>query len=183
MKMRKSRCVYILLAAVGLLSRISFADLGLAQIASEQGAQAVGQAVLAAAQAVYAENTDPDVIRAKLIEILDEAAATGNEQSVRYAVVAVMMAGGTENVGISVAAINASRARNDFPDMVAATVAEARALLTAGGGDAGGDAGGWEGGGGPAEIPLIIRHLYNQENLFGPGSPGDKPKDFPATPI
>jgi len=168
MKMNKGRCVFILLATAVLLSRVAVADLGLAQIASEQGAQAVGEAVLAAAQAVYAENTDPAVIQAKLIEILDEAAATGNEEAARYAIVAVMMAGGDANIGISSGAINASSAGSLFPAMVAATIAEVRALLTA--------AGVVPGGGDSGTTPP-------PGNPFGPGSPGDTPQDFPATPV
>lgn len=129
---------FILIAVSGLLLSPVFADPTLAQLAAgPQGAQAVGQAVLAAAKAVYANNTDAAVIQQQLIVILNEAAATENEAAIRYAIVAVMMAGGVEKLSLSKTAINNSNIFGNYPDLTASTVEAVEALLKAAGGSAG----------------------------------------------
>lgn len=165
---------YALIAAAMLLSSAVFAqEPGPGEGTAEQGqdaAVAVGQAVLAAAQAVYSENTDPEVIKAKLIEILNEVVATGNEQSVRYAIVAIMMAGGGDNMDLAISAVNSSSAFAAFGSVVSDTVSQTVTLLVAQGAPGGGT-----GGAGSPTQPA--------SDLFGPGSAGERPGDFPATPI
>ena len=154
MKIVKFRLLAVLIAITGLMTSPVFADLGLQQIAATQGAPAVGQAVLAAARAVYANNADPVAVQNQLIAILNEAAATGNEQAVRYAIVAVMLAGGVEHIELSKTAINNSAVFLNYESLTAVTVAAAQALMTATGGangTSGGDdmgGGGEKGGGG-----------------------------------
>ncbi|MFA7256407.1 MAG: hypothetical protein WC047_02390 [Kiritimatiellales bacterium] len=149
--MRKNalRFRIVLIAVAGLLSVPVFADLGLSQLAATQGASAVGQAVLTAAKAVYADNADPVVIQQQLIAILNEAAATGNEQAIRYAIVAVMLAGGADNLAQSMTAINNSNVFSQYPELTAVTVAAAQALISGG---AGGTTGGGELGGGGQQL-------------------------------
>jgi hypothetical protein len=124
------RLFFALITVTGLLTSPALADLGLKQIAAEQGAPAVGQAVLAAVQAVYANNTDPAIIQSQLVAILNEVAATANENAVRYAIVAVMMGGGVENRELSKSAINASDVSSNYEAMTVATVTETETLLT-----------------------------------------------------
>jgi len=138
MRKNASRLFFILIAVAGLLTSSVFADLGLARLAAQpQGASAVGQAVLAAAKTVYADNTDPAVIQPQLIAILNEAAATGNQTAIRYAIVAVLMAGGAENLTLGKAAINDSNVFANYPALTAVTVAAAETLLKASGGAGG----------------------------------------------
>lgn len=161
MKKNASRFLTVLIAVYGLLAAPVFADLGLSQIVEKQGAPAVGQAVLTAAKAVYADNTDPAVIQQQLTALLNEAVATGNEAAIRYAIVAVMMAGGADNLAQSTAAINDSNAFNQYKNLTADTVAATGSLMVGGGkttgggnqtlgggGTTGGTTGGGETGGG-----------------------------------
>jgi hypothetical protein len=203
--MRKTGCrlFFVLVAVTGLFLSPVFADLGLARLAAgPQGAQAVGQAVLTAAKAVYANNTDPAVIQQQLTDILNEAAATGNEPAVRYAIVAVMMAGGAENLALSKAAIDGSNVFANYPSLTAVTVTAVEALLKAGGG-AGGTAGGGDQlgggddkekgggdqfgggdekrGGGNAD-PFLLELGVDPDNPFTWGSlTGGGDNDLPAT--
>lgn len=144
--MRKNayRLFFVLIAGAVLLTSSVFADLGLAQLAAQPqgGARAVGQAVLTAAKAVYANSTDPAVIQPQLIAILNEAAATGDESAIRYAIVAVILAGGADNLPLSKAAVNDSNVFVNYPKLTAVTVSAAEALLKASGGAGGEKSGG-----------------------------------------
>lgn len=138
MKKTASCLLYVLVAASVFPSAPAFADLGLKQMVAGQGASAVGPAILAAAKTVYANHTDSAVIKLQLIDILNEAAATGDEQAARYAIVAVMMAGGVEHLALSRDAINNSDIFKNYPELTAATVEATEALMkgkTAGGGE------------------------------------------------
>lgn len=142
------------LFVVGILIAPVYADLGLAQILSDQGVQAVGSAVKEATEAVYAGTDDAEQIKIQLVAILNEAVATGNEGVMRYAIVAVMMVGGAENVDLSKDAINNSELFVDHPKLAAETIVKAEKLIRSGGGtgDLGGEKlGGGEGGGGENE--------------------------------
>ncbi|MEI7851133.1 MAG: hypothetical protein WCH86_04810 [Kiritimatiellales bacterium] len=144
--MRKNayRLFFVLIAGAVLLTSPVFADLGLAQLAAQPqgGARAVGQAVLTAAKAVYANSTDPAVIQPQLIAILNEAAATGDESAIRYAIVAVILAGGVDNLPLSKTAINDSNVFVNYPKLTAVTVSASEALLKASGGAGGEKSGG-----------------------------------------
>jgi hypothetical protein len=166
-----------LFLAVGLLASPALADLGLAQIMTDQGAPAVGQTVLVAAQTAYAGNTDPAVIQNQLIAMLNEAGATANEQAVRYTIVAVMVGGGVSNLDLSEAAINSSELPNKFSALTASTVAQTKLLIQASGGA--GTGGGQDSGGGSA--PRFVKEFDTQNPFAGSGAGGDK--DLPATPI
>ncbi|NOU36883.1 MAG: hypothetical protein HOO88_08960 [Kiritimatiellaceae bacterium] len=199
MKRNATSLFFALIAVIGLLTSSAFADLGLQALAAgSQGAPAVGQAVLTAARAVYANNTDPAVIQQQLIAILNEAAATGNESAIRYAIVAVMMAGGTENLAASKAAINNSNAFASYESLTAVTVAAVEMLMTGGGdgaasggadmGGSGGDSlggGNKELGGGsyPIDTPTT-QIVIDPDNPFTWGSlTGGEVISSPATPI
>lgn len=187
---------------VGLLASSARADLGLKQIMAGQGASAVGQTVLAAAKAAYAGGPSgtPDlaVVQIRLIDILNEAAATGDEQIIRYTLVAVMLAGGTENLATARAAINNSNVFANYETLTAVTVAATEELMKAGGG-AGTGAGGAGtganasggadkelGGGDPRSYGGGAPQLYpweiDPENPFTPKS-GSGDNDIPATRI
>lgn len=188
MKTIKLRLFSVLIAVAVLMTLPVMADLGLQQI-SAQGAPAVGQAVLSAAKAVYANNTDPDAIQNQLIAILNEAAATGNEQAIRYAIVAVMLAGGVDHIELSKTAINNSTVFSNYESLTAVTVAAAESLMTASGGTggtSGGDdmGGGGTGGGGTGGDGQTlgggsdIENPFNWSTLIGPGA-----LSVSATPI
>jgi len=145
MKKTASCLLYVLVAASVFPSALAFADLGLKQMVAGQGASAVGPAILAAAKTVYANHTDPAVIKLQLIDILNEAAATGDEQVARYAIVSVMMAGGVEHLALSRDAINNSDIFKNYPELTAATVEAAEVLMT---GETAGGAKKNKGGGG-----------------------------------
>ena len=131
----------------GLLASSAWADLGLAQTLSDQGLQAVGAAVKTAAEAIYAGTDDPVEIKSQLIALLNEAEATGDEDAMRYAIVAVMMAGGEENLDLSKEAINNSNLFANHPELTAFTVASTAKLIGGGAGSAGGAGSGQAGGG------------------------------------
>jgi hypothetical protein len=153
MKRNSTSLFFALIAVIGLVTSSAFADLGLQALAAgPQGAPAVGQAVLTAARAVYANNTDPAVIQQKLISILNEAAATGNAAAVRYAIVAVMMAGGPENLVASKTAINNSNVFANYESLTAVTVAAVEMLMTGGGDKTVGGGDNMMGGGGNKEL-------------------------------
>jgi len=197
LKMKKIRSRLFLVLAVfgGLLVSSVQADLGLQQIMASQGASAVGQTVLAAAKAVYAGGvSDPAAVQNQLIAILNEAAATGNEQIIRYAVVAVMIAGGVENLDLSKTAINNSNVFNNYEALTAVTVAATETLLKTSGGAAGngemGGSGGTSGagaaGGGDKEqgggSDRLFHMVVDPDNPFTPGTGGGD-GDLPATRI
>lgn len=139
-----------ILLLAGSLAFSAHADLGLSQILADQGVQAVGATVKTAAEAVYAGTDDPVQIQAQLVAFLNEAEATGDKGAMRYTIIAVMLAGGTENLDLSRSAINHSQLFVKQPDLTAFTVATAEALLS-GGGDRAELGGGKEAGGGESE--------------------------------
>ncbi len=156
---------------MGLLVSPAQADLGLAQTLSDQGVQAVGLAVKTAAEAVYAGTDDPEQIKSQLVAILNEAAATGDEGAMRYAIVAVMMVGGAENIDLSKEAITSSDLFANHPKLAAETIVAAEKLIRSGGdmGELGGEKlGGGEGGG---EDPRSLGG--GDPDIFDPGADGD----------
>jgi len=144
---------------LGLMGFSVQADLGLMQILSSEGVKAVGVAVKAEAEAIYASTDDVAVIQEKLTGLMNEAVATGDTQAIRYAIIAVMLTGGTENLALSKAAVDDSEAFDKFPDVTALTVSAMEKLLsgttsTAGkfaGLESGGEGGAQGGGGGGAQ--------------------------------
>lgn len=184
-----SRLFSVFIAVAALLTAPVFADLGLEQLAAQpQGASAVGQAVLAASKTVYANSADPAVIQPQLIAILNEAAATGNEAAIRYAIVAVILAGEVENLTLSKAAINDSNVFANYPALTAVTVATAEALLKANGGaggeKSGGDKSGGDKGGGDQQLGGGDKELGGGDPTWFPfwdSFPSDN--DVPATRI
>lgn len=134
------------------------ADLGLAGKAPKE----VGAAVKNAVAAIYAGTTDPAAIQSQIVAILDEAAATGDEDAIRYAIVAVMLAGGTDNLDLSKQAIANSAVFTTYQKLAEDTTKEAGALMT------GEEQGGEKPGGG-------------DNNPFDLPPPGDG--DVPATGI
>lgn len=211
MKVKAQRFLMIGLLAFAVaslpVSAQQTSGLGLAAVLSSQGLAAMGQAVLTAAKAAFESSSDPDAIQAVLTSIMNEANATGNEQAIRYAIVAIMQAGGAEHLEITTAAINASQAASDFSDTTSRTVSEAQALLSAGGGtqqqgsgetgggneqqQAGGSSGDDEqaGGGGDDQqqgggVGKLFVTEIDANNPFGgggtgvPGDGGDGDSDF-----
>jgi Spy/CpxP family protein refolding chaperone len=187
-----SRVTRLILAAsllAGLSFSSAFADLGLQQILSEQGVVAVGKAVQQAVTDVYDSTDDEESIKSQITAIMNEAAATANGEAVRYAIVAVMAAGGPDNLDLSKEAIDNSAAFTDFPEVTAFTVAASESLLaqqaaeqaslnaeSGGGGEPGGDGG--ESGGGDDELGG-----GDDENPFDDGDQADiKDEDSDATP-
>jgi len=130
----------------GLFASPAQAELGLAGMSAAE----VGQAVKTATEAVYAGTDDPEQIQSQLVAILNEAAATGDESAMTYAIVAVMMVGGVENIDLSKEAINNSELFANYPELAAEIVVAAEKLIRSGGGagELGGEKlGGGEGGG------------------------------------
>jgi len=175
-----------LLLFTGLLAFPVHADLGLAKTLSDQGVQAVGAAVKAAAEAVYAGTNDLVQIQNQLVAILNEAEATGDEGAIRYAIVAVMMAGGVENLDVSKDAINNSNLFSNHPEITAFTVAAAEKLIRSGGGagELGGEKlGGGDGGGeDPRSLGGGDPYIFDPGAIFDPDTAGDIiDDDCPAT--
>jgi hypothetical protein len=131
-KMKKNMSSLIsVLIVVGFLASTASAELGLNQIAAEQGSAAVGQAVLAAVQAVYANNTDPAVIQTMLRTIMNEAQATGNQTAIFNAFQAVMQGaagqGATAASQAAQTAVSVVYAANNTPE---ATQTQLSAILS-----------------------------------------------------
>jgi hypothetical protein len=208
MKKHTSYFLVVLAVVCGLLVSSAFADLGLSKLAAgSQGAPAVGQAVLTAAKAVYANNTDPAVIQQQLIAILNEAVATGNESAIRYAIVAMMLAGGESHREQSITAINNSNAFTQYKSLTAVTVDAVGKLMDVsektggdkgtGGGDTGKGGGEKDKGGGDKTLgggdktlgggntdAFLLGMGIDPNNPFTWGSltgPGDN--DVPATGV
>lgn len=141
MKRSVSR-VLCIFAIGGLFSMPqAFAELGLKQIAASQGAVAVGSAVLAAVKAIYAQTTDPAEVQRQLVAVLNEAAATADEGAMRYTMVAVMMAGGAENIGQAEMAIGQSNLSAEYRSLVTEVVSETKTMMMPYVGVGGGDGG------------------------------------------
>ncbi|MFA5689485.1 MAG: hypothetical protein WC959_10125 [Kiritimatiellales bacterium] len=120
---RKSIVLGILLASGGIASLLFAQQLGLQTILNDQGVAAVGQAVQAAAEQAFASGAEPADIQAQLIAILDEAAATGDENAVNYAIVGVMYAGGPQNLEFTTAVVEQSRAAAQYPEITRNAIA------------------------------------------------------------
>ncbi len=133
------RNVAFLTIVAGLLAGVAafpvHAELGLSGILAAQDEKAVGLAVKDAVSALYSSGQSHDAIQAGIVEILNEAVATGSEEAVRYALVGVLVAGGAENLDLSKAAIDASNAFTQFPETTASVVASASMLISGAGGD------------------------------------------------
>jgi hypothetical protein len=165
------RNVAFLSIVAGLLAGVAafpaYAELGLSGILSAQDEKAVGLAVKDAAKALYSSGQSDESIKAGIVEILNEAVATGSEEAVRYALVGVLVAGGAENLDLSKAAIDDSNAFSQFPDTTASVVASASLLISG----AGGDGQSVAGGGGSNEKTL--GGGTTQQDQYGGGSPAD----------
>lgn len=180
------------------------ADLGLQSVFSEQGASGVGQALMNFAQQLFAGSDDADEIRSRLVDGLNEAADLGDENAARYAIIAVMQAGGNDQLDLTMSAVNESRLAAAFPELTSSTVTETQTLLNAGGGAADQQGGGeqqqgggeqpqqqqeQQGGGqeeqqGGGTAPLFLNEI-SPDAPFGGGvdAPGGDDDDLPATPI
>ncbi len=170
MKTDATKLFFGLFLTMGLLTSLAFADLGLADMSASEA----GAAVKAAAEAIYAGTDDPEQLQSQLIAILNEAEATGDEGAMRYAIVAVLMAGGAENLDSAKEAINNSNLFANHPEITAFTVAATAKLIGAGGGSGQGGAGQAGGGeedpalGGGEEDPTSLGG--GDPDPFDPGS-------------
>lgn len=206
--MKKTMRFVLLMIIAGMVFALpAQADLGLQGVFSDQGAPGVGQTLMNFAQQLFAGSDDPEAVRSQLIEALNEAAGLGDENAARYAVIAVMQAGGAERLDLTMSAIQASRLSDDFPALTEATASETQALLTAGGGSADQQGGGeqqqgggeqqqqqqgggeeQQGGGeeelGGGEEPLFLNEI-DPGTPFGGGvdAPGGGDDDLPATRV
>jgi len=186
------KTLYYMLLLIGLLAFTAQADLGLQQILDEQGAKAVGMAVHDAAAALFADDgADAAAVAAQITAMLDEAAATGDEEAIRWALIAAMAAGGAENMGLTKEAIAASKVSSEYSELVESTVAEVEALLGGGGAEGEGSeaAGGEEGEGGGEEAGGGGGGGEKDDTLGG-GDPFEflfdleiDDHDVPATPV
>jgi hypothetical protein len=133
--MMKNKRVIRFLVAFSLLTGLAaspvLAELGLQSILSGEGVVAVGTAVREAVESIYNSTGNPQEIERRLVEILNEAAATGDEAAIRYTIVAVMMAGGPEHLDLSKTAIDNSDVFKNFPEVTAFTVSAAESMLSA----------------------------------------------------
>jgi len=196
MKMKTNRLIMVLAAVAGVLTSSAFAELGLAGLATGPGSTSpegvytsgtalAGLAVWNEAKSIFANNTDPAVIQAALVEILNEAELTGNEQVMRYAIVAIMVAGKTANIDLCKAAVDGSNIYVNYKPLATQTVAQTKMLMTASGKsqdrsvtgneDKGGDKGKDDAssGGGTGTNPLLDVDPFFRLLVA----------DFPATPF
>ena len=150
----------MIISSVLLFGMSAFAQLGLQNILTTQGVQAMGNAVSEAAQNALASGAEPAAIQAQLIAILNEAAATGDELATRYAIVAVMMAGGERNMNFTTRTVQQSNAVAQYPEMVAKVIADMNAFAGGGDGDeyalGGGEKDNYTSGGNSPEIFLDV---------------------------
>ena len=161
--------------SVGFLAGTAHADMALSQVLATQGVKAVGLVVKAAAEAAYAGSDDPKVIENELIALLNEAEATGDNGVMTYAIIAVMMAGGMDNLALSRQAVNNSNLFKNHPNETAVTVATAEALMNPSASDSeqsgrDGENGGGENGGGSAGSDELGGGSEGSDELGG-GSP------------
>lgn len=170
MKMKTNRLIMVLTAVAGLLASPCFA--------ATQAENEAGMAVSAAAKAIYADSTaSAAVIQAALIDLLNEAEATGNKETMKFAIVAVVAAGGINNVELSKAAVDNSNVFKNHKDLATMTVSQTILLMrspgksqnrsTAGSGNQGqgggtkidGTSGGGNGNGTPFDLDSFFRLL------------------------
>ena len=132
--MREKCCFMRKVLAVGLVAGcVSFsaqAELGLQSLA-DQGLSELGNAVKAEVEAVCKSGSDPAEIKAQLIAILDEAAATGDGGIVRYTIVSVILGCGSDYFDLGQSAIAASAVSKDFPRVTSATVSTCNRMFPA----------------------------------------------------
>lgn len=127
---RNVACLFFgVLLAVGLLAVPAHADLGLAQIMSDQGAGAVEQAVRVAVAQVYAEN--PSDIENLLADIVNEVELLKNDNALAAAVVAVMSTGGSKNLKVGKRAVSKSNYGKNNPAAVAQVYASVSKFVAA----------------------------------------------------
>lgn len=129
--MRKNMTRFVLALCLVVSASVLAAELGLSQMLSGEGVVAVGQAVKDAVAKIYSSTDDPEVIKRQITAIMDEAAATGDGEAVRYAIVGAMDAGGAENLDLTIAAINASKAFSDFKEVTQFTVSSSKTIILA----------------------------------------------------
>lgn len=121
---------------VGLMSSSVFAEnLGLAEIAASGGPEAVVAPVTNAVANIYNSTDDQDSIKAQITAIINEAADTGDDEVVRSAVNAALGATSTDNLELTIAAINSSTAFTNFSAIIESVVASARSSRSGYGGD------------------------------------------------
>jgi len=171
--MRKSiaySAVVVFLFAGLSISTALADDLGLQQMDVDK----VGQTVKKSVKKAYKSAKDKSEVNSQIAAIMDEAAKTGNEQIIKDAIIAVMEAGGEDNLESCIAAINGSQANTDFPELVKSTVSSTKALITANKGGGKKDQGGGkkDQGGGTGGNPLDDG-----------GSLNIRDKDIPGTPV
>ena len=159
------------------------ADIGLGQILASDGLTAVGQAVREAVEGIYRSTDDPKAIEDQIVAIVNEAVETGDGEAVRYTLIAVMMAGGAENLDLSKVAIDNSAAFTSFPSVTATTVTVGSALIAeqAGSAAAGGVAA--DSGGGSLELGGGAELGGGQDEELGGGKDDDPLEDGDATDI
>lgn len=125
MKMDASQMTVVCVAVLGLMASPLFAQ----EDSGNSGSVTAGRSALTAANEAYASSSDPEVIKAALIQILNEAAATGDQESMKFVIAAVMMAGGAENKELGKEAVDSSAIYASYPDLAAQTVADAIAWM------------------------------------------------------
>ena len=159
------------------------ADIGLGQILASDGLTAVGQAVREAVEGIYRSTDDPKASEDQIVAIVNEAVETGDGEAVRYTLIAVMMAGGAENLDLSKVAIDNSAAFTSFPSVTATTVTVGSALIAeqAGSAAAGGVAA--DSGGGSLELGGGAELGGGQDEELGGGKDDDPLEDGDATDI
>lgn len=181
MKNNGRKLLFGFLMVFGLLAFFAQAELGLTGMSAAEA----GQAVKVAAEAVYAGSDNPAEIQEKLTEILNEAEATGDEGIMTYAIVAIMMAGGADNLAIGQAAVDGSEIAANYPGLAATTSSKVVALISpvAGSGEKSGgekQGGGEEEGGGGSDDQEGGGYI----NPFDPGATGGGDDgDTAATPV
>ena len=188
------KATYRLLSAclfVGLAGSSLAEELGLSQQLSSEGVVAVGQTVKSAVENLFSSTEDAESIQSQITAIMDEAAATGNAEAVRYAIVGAMDAAGPDNLELVIAAINSSKAFTDFKDITAFTVNASKEMILANAGGGQGDQGGDKELGGDKEQG---GQGDQQTNMEQGGGDGDNPldegddadiddEDVPGTPV
>ncbi len=110
-------------------ANLNVAIVSVMQGATAQGTAAVGAAAQTAASVVWAGNATPAVTQYQLSLIVSTASSGGNADALRGAIVGVLVAGGTQNITLSTAAIYAGTPSNLQPT-ANDTVAKATPLVT-----------------------------------------------------
>jgi hypothetical protein len=130
-------CVCLLVGVMG--SSVLAENLGLAQIAASSGSAAVVEPITNAVANIYSSTDNQDSIKAQITAIINEAGDTGDGEVVRSAVNAALDATPTDNLELTIAAINSSTAFTNFSAIIESVVASATGGLSSGGDDQGED--------------------------------------------